>query len=148
MSDEKTEDWLGLERPQEPPRTQVHEAQLEGLESPPEEEQQGYQAFRSFRGKRGEPMLDLRLKDGGGRLLAYGHLLDVAYDGDTHLTLQLPGCLITLKGRRLTKLRRLLQSHRVEFIEEYDPTRWPQPPADNAPLVESVTILTPGLPAN
>lgn len=59
--------------------------------------------------------------------------------GDTIVTLKATSGAVTLEGRNLSELRRLIRHRKVDFIQEFDPGRW-HSPAGNQPSVDRVTI--------
>lgn len=59
--------------------------------------------------------------------------------GDTIVTLKSTSGAVTIEGRNLNELRRLIRHRKVDFIQEFDPGLW-HSPAGNMPSIERVTI--------
>ena len=59
--------------------------------------------------------------------------------GDTIVTLKATSGAVTIEGRNLGELRRLIRHRKVDFIQEFDSGKW-HAPAGNMPTVERVTI--------
>lgn len=59
--------------------------------------------------------------------------------GDTLITLKATSGAVTLEGRNLGELRRLIRHRKVDFIQEFDSGQW-HAPAGNMPTVERITI--------
>jgi hypothetical protein len=73
----------------------------------------------------------------------YGYLLDIAHDGPfgTNFVLYYSFMMIVLvTGRNLQPVIMALQMGTADFIQEYDPDKWPKPKDENAPFIETIQI--------
>jgi hypothetical protein len=71
----------------------------------------------------------------------YGYLLDIAHDGPfgTNFVLYYSFMMIVLvTGRNLQPVIMALQMGTADFIQEYDPDKWPKD--ENAPFIETIQI--------
>lgn len=75
----------------------------------------------------------------------YHILLNLVYDGEhgTHFMLVYTVMMVLVRGRNLQKVVHAIENGMADYIQEYDPERWPKPDAD-APLIESVLIKVTG----
>ena len=83
--------------------------------------------------------IEIRCKNGEWAQMREPFITAVEGVSDTLLTLKATSGAITLEGRNLGELRRLIRHRKVDFIQEFDASRWPAPTGD-MPLVERVTI--------
>lgn len=68
------------------------------------------------------------------------YLVRVEGVGDTLVSLLCTSCAIIIAGRHLGELRRLLRAGRLDFVQEFDQRRWPEP-TEGAPVVERIEII-------
>jgi hypothetical protein len=88
--------------------------------------------------------LSIRQAKESWRTPGYGYLLDIAHDGPygTNFALYYSFMMIVLvEGRNLQPLIMALQMGTAEFIQEYDPERWPMPKDGTAPFIESIKVV-------
>lgn len=83
--------------------------------------------------------IEIRCTNGEWAQMREPFITGVEGVGDTILTLKATSGAITLEGRNLGELRRLIRHRKVDFIQEFDAGRWPAPTGD-MPVVERITI--------
>lgn len=83
--------------------------------------------------------IEIRCKNGEWAQMREPFITGVEGVGDAILTLKATSGAITLEGRNLGELRRLIRHRKVDFIQEFDAGKWRMPTA-NMPVVERVTI--------
>lgn len=88
-----------------------------------------------------EDVIELRMRGGEWCQLFRAFLVRIEGSGDTTLSLLCTSCVAVITGQHLGELRRLLRARKADFIEEFDPERWPAPPA-GAPVVERIEVIT------
>jgi hypothetical protein len=109
-------------------------------EPPPPKAPDEYVAFDA---KDKVDRLQIRQANAQARSPAYGYLLDVAYDGPfgTNFVLYYSFMMIVrVEGKNLQPLIMALQMGTAEFIQEFDPEKWPMPKDPKAPFIESIKI--------
>ncbi len=74
---------------------------------------------------------------------AYAHLIDVLSDRETgkEISLIFTHAYVAIKGRNLQEIADQLAAEMIDWIEEYDPKRWPKPPEGEA-FIESIEYTT------
>lgn len=87
-----------------------------------------------------DDVIEVRLKSGEWRQVFRPYLVAVEGVGDTTLSLLCTSYAVTLEGRHLGELRTLLKSRGVDFMQEFDPSRWRQPD-ENAPRIDRMEIV-------
>lgn len=87
-----------------------------------------------------DDVIEVRRKTGEWRQVFRNYLVGVEGVGDTTLSLLGSSYIITLTGRHLGELRRLIKARSVDFIQEFDPQRWAEP-AHGLPRVDQIEIL-------
>ena len=90
-----------------------------------------------------DDVIELRLRGGEWHQLFRSYLVRIEGSREEAISLLGTGCVAVITGRHLGELRRLLRARKADFIEEFDPGRWPAPP-DGAPLVERIEVITGG----
>lgn len=72
----------------------------------------------------------------------YHILLNVVYDGEhgTHFMLVYTVMMVLVRGRNLQKVIFAVENGMADYIQEYDPDRWPKPTDATAPVIESIEI--------
>jgi hypothetical protein len=59
---------------------------------------------------------------------------------------------VLVEGRNLQPVIMALQMGTADFIQEYDPDKWPMPKDEKAPFIESITVIAeqggPSMPEN
>jgi|ERR1700722_917551 len=75
----------------------------------------------------------------------YHLLLNLVYDGEhgTHFMLVYTVLMVLVRGRNLQKVVHAIENGMADYIQEYDPARWPKP-EENAAVIESVEIQVTG----
>jgi len=103
----------------------------------------GPEEYMAFDAKDKVSRLSIRQADGQARTPEYGYLLDIAHDGPcTSFMLYYSYMLMVLvDGRNLQPVIMAIQMGTAEFIQEYDPDRWPKPKDEKAPLIESIEFI-------
>ena len=114
---------------------------LPGYE-PVEKEPETYQAFEAK-----DRVLRLKIRSAHAPVYSPGYhiLLNLVYDGEhgTHFMLVYTILMVLVRGRNLQKVVSAIENGMADYIQEYDPDRWPKPDAD-APVIESVEIKITG----
>lgn len=84
--------------------------------------------------------LELRWRTGDWKIIYRPFLVSVDGTGDTHVSLFCTSCSFVIGGRHLGELRRLIKARQIDFIEEFDPNRWPTR-RHGEPVVERIQRL-------
>ncbi|UEM25423.1 hypothetical protein JL100_036510 (plasmid) [Skermanella mucosa] len=114
---------------------------------PPNDDE--YRAWGSMPENKGE-RLDLRLRsslpgvDEEGEELTLHYLLTMSYThskayGD-RVTLYFADRLVTIEGRNLRGFRRDFAAGKADYVQEFNPARWPEQPAEKA-IVTKIEII-------
>ena len=110
-------------------------------EPPPPKAPEEYVAFDA---KDKLDRLQIRQANAQARSPGYGYLLDIAHDGPfgTNFVLYYSFMMIVLvEGRNLQPVVMALQMGTAEFIQEYDPEKWPMPKDPKAPFISSIKVM-------
>ena len=72
----------------------------------------------------------------------YNILLNVVSDGQygTHFLLVYSVLMVRVQGRNLEKLVYAIENEMADFIQEFDPDKWPKPSDAGAAIIESIEI--------
>jgi hypothetical protein len=72
----------------------------------------------------------------------YNILLNITYDGDygTNFVLLYTVLMVLVRGKNLQKLVYAIENGMADFIQEYDPDRWPKPADANAAIIDSIEV--------
>jgi len=112
---------------------------LASATTPPPAEPEQYMAFGSK-----DRVHRLRIRSLAAPVNAPGYniLLNVIYDGQhgTHFLLVYSVLMVRVQGRNLQKVIYAIENEKADFIQEFDPERWPQPADAIAPFIESIEI--------
>ena len=84
--------------------------------------------------------LDVRLRASEGRIIAYGHIVDILYTRSQLLTICTTTCTVTLEGEGLDELRELLLDEKVKWVQCYDKNRFPALAKGAEPVITAITI--------
>lgn len=87
-----------------------------------------------------DDVIEVRLKTGEWRQVFRNYLVAVEGVGDTTISLLGSSYTITLTGRHLGELRMLIKARSVDFIQEFDAERWPNP-EETSPSVDRIEIV-------
>lgn len=114
-----------------------------GSEAPPTgNEPEDYAAFGA---KDKVERLKIRRAWGSTRSPGYAYLLDMAYDGSfgTNFVLvyTFMMVMVMVRGKNLQPLIMALEISTADFIQEFDPERWPKPKDPAAPFIESIEVV-------
>lgn len=98
-----------------------------------------YEAFKAV--NRRQIRVHIRPVGQPGERMTYGYLHRIVDDEgrQEQLALVFMFAVVILRGRNLYAIADALDEERCQFVQQYDPTRWPMPPQDK-PLVESIGI--------
>lgn len=110
-------------------------------DSPPPKTPVEYVAFDA---KDKVERLSIRQANQQSRTPAYCYLLDITHDGPfgTNFVLYYSFMIIVMvEGKNLQPVIAALQMGSADFIQEYDPDRWPMPRDAKAPLIESIKVV-------
>lgn len=121
------------------PLDRYRKGAAEEEQAPPEGE--GYTAYGVVSPQ--PRRLVVRRRKEAHRAPGYSYLIDVMWDGDEgrEIALVFSHAVIMVKGRNLKDLAQQLVMEKIGWIQEYDPKRWPKPPADR-PVIESIEYTT------
>lgn len=85
-------------------------------------------------------VLEVRRKDGSWKQINRSFLVGVDGTGDRLVSLVCTAFAVTIEGRNLGELRSRLKTHTIDYLQEFDPARWPSPPA-SGPVIDRIEIL-------
>jgi hypothetical protein len=104
----------------------------------PPSEPEGYVAFGTK-----DKVNRLRIRSAMAPVQSPGYniLLNITYDGDygTNFVLLYTVLMVLVRGKNLQKLVYAIENGMADFIQEYDPDRWPKPDA-NAAIIDSIEV--------
>ena len=103
----------------------------------------GPDEYLAFDAKDKVDRLQIRQANAQARSPGYGYLLDIAHDGPygTNFVLYYSFMMMVLvEGRNLQPVVMALQMGTADFIQEFDPDKWPKPKDEKAPFIESIQI--------
>lgn len=107
-------------------------------EAPPVEEPSGYVAFGT---KDRVKRLRIRSRHEPVNAPGYNILLNVVYDEDaTHFILVYSILSVLVRGENLHKVIFAIENAMADFIQEFDPGRWPKPCTAGEPLIASIEL--------
>jgi hypothetical protein len=77
------------------------------------------------------------------RAPGYDYLLDIVYDGDygTNFVLTYTFLMVLVRGKNLQPVILALLSGTADYIQEFDPERWPKPLDAKTPVIESIEVV-------
>ncbi len=106
---------------------------------------QNYRAFFEPPGQGREISLDIVKGNGDGRIIQYGHVMDIPYQRAPNgrierLSICCTNCMITVEGRNLDGLKEGLRDHRISYIQMFNPQRFADTPDDDDPVVTDIQI--------
>lgn len=103
--------------------------------------EEAYRPWGTARGTKSPLFLDLRRADGTGDMIAYAHVVRIAYSGDSLVSLVCAGgTAIAIEGQGLGELVRRLQTQEITFVQEFDAMKGLPSPATNEPMVLTISI--------
>lgn len=85
--------------------------------------------------------VEVRLKTGEGQFVKHPFIMGYTWLGEGKFTLITSLGAMTFEGHRLAELRRLMIARKIDFVEEFDPDRWPAPSPDQ-PIVQRIELLS------
>ena len=98
----------------------------------------------AFDAKDNVDRLSIRQANTQSRTPGYGYLLDITHDGPygTNFVLYYSFMMVVMvEGKNLQPVIMAIQMGTAEFIQEYDPDRWPMPKDSKAPFIESIKVV-------
>ena len=104
----------------------------------------GPEEYVAFDAKDKVDRLSIRQANAPYRTPAYGYLLDITHDGPygTNFVLYYSFMMMVMvEGKNLQPVIMAIQMGTAEFIQEYDPDRWPKPKDSKAPFIESIKVI-------
>lgn len=87
-----------------------------------------------------EDTLELRWRNGNWKLLYRPYIVSIDGTGDTLVSLIGTFGAVTIQGQKLGALRSLLKGGQIDYLEEFDPKRWPAR-KEGEPIIEQIQIL-------
>lgn len=107
--------------------------------SGPDEPNDEYVAFGA---KDKVARLKIRRANAPTRAPVYASLLDMSYDSDygTGFVLAYSFLLVLVRGRNLQPVITGIENGMIDFIQEFDRTKWGEPADGAAPFIESIEI--------
>lgn len=123
------------------PLAQYRKKPIGSVTEPPQVK--GPEEYVAFDVKDKVDRLSIRKADGQARTPSYGYLLDIAHDepGTSFMLYYSYMLMVLVVGRNLKPVIMAIQMGTAEFIQEYDPARWPKPKDDKAPFIESIEFI-------
>lgn len=85
-------------------------------------------------------VLEVRRKDGSWKQINRSFLVGVDGTGDRLVSLVCTAFAVTLEGRNLGELRSRLKTHTIDYLQEFDPARWPMP-SGGQPVIDRIEIM-------
>ena len=79
-------------------------------------------------------------KDGNGSMIAYSYITRMQYTGHQFISIISTDCIVTLKGENLSEVRDMLQGQKVQYLQEFNATRFKKP-LDGKPFIKKITLL-------
>ena len=104
----------------------------------------GPEEYVAFDAKDRVERLSIRQANAQSRSPGYGYLLDITSDGPygTNFVLYYSFMMMVLvEGKNLQPVIAAIQMGTADFIQEYDPDRWPKPKDSKAPFIESIKVI-------
>lgn len=98
-----------------------------------------YNAYGTNQANKREFYIDVRDKNGDGRLVSYSYITQVKYTADRLVSLIGTDFGITLEGRNLKGLIQLLRSETIQYVQEFNSHRF-DTPDDEEPIIEKMTF--------
>lgn len=73
----------------------------------------------------------------------YNYLLDVVYDGSygTNFVLVYTFLMVLVRGQNLQAVVSAIEMGMGDFIQEFDPDKWPKPADAAAPFIQSIEVV-------
>ena len=98
-----------------------------------------YEAFKAV--NRRQLRVHIRPVGSPGERMTYGYLHRIVDDEgrDEQLALVFSFAVVILRGRGLYAVAEALDEERCQWVQQFDPARWPMPAAGK-PLIESINI--------
>jgi hypothetical protein len=103
----------------------------------------GPEEYLAFDAKDKVERLSIRKADRQARSPSYGYLLDIAHDepGTSFMLYYSFMMMVLVEGKNLQPVIMAIQMGTADFIQEYDPARWPKPKDDKAPFIKSIEFI-------
>ena len=122
------------------PLSQFRKKPVGGQVPPTGDDVEGYIAFGT---KDKVERLRIRRAFAPTRSPGYCYLLGVAYDGSfgTNFVLVYTFIMVMVRGKNLQPVIMALETGTADFIQEFDPDRWPKPTDATAPFIESIEVV-------
>jgi hypothetical protein len=105
---------------------------------PPE----GPDEYVAFEAKDRVSRLRIRRVNHPTRAPGYDYLLDPMYDEPygTNFVLHFTFMTVLVRGRNLLPVVTAIELGTADYIQQFDPARWPKPKEEKAPVIESIEI--------
>lgn len=101
-----------------------------------------YRAFKAV--DRRQIRLKIRPASGPRDRVTYSYLLHMPEDEQgTYLGLVFTFMTVAIKGRNLQEVAEAIAEERCDFIQAYDPAKWPKPKNADAAFIEVIEIQAP-----
>ena len=109
---------------------------------PPEKTPKGPDEYIAFGTKDKVQRLRIRSAMAPVNSPGYNILLNVVYDGahGTNFVLVYSVLLVMVRGKNLQKVVFAIENGQADYIQEYDPEKWPKPTDASAAIIESIEI--------
>ena len=100
-----------------------------------------YEAFKAV--NRRQLRLHIRPVGSPGERMTYGYLHRIVDDEgrNEQLAFVFLFAVVIVRGRNLYPVADAVAEERAEWVQQYDPARWPMP-AEDKPLIESIVVHT------
>lgn len=104
-----------------------------------DENSRNYRAYRIYSTKDREIYIDVRDKNGDGRLVSYNYIKQVQYVSHTLVSIIGTDFVITLEGRNLRGIIKGIHDEQIRYVQEFNSTRFDMP-EDGKAVIEKITI--------
>jgi hypothetical protein len=108
--------------------------------------QAGPEGYLAFGAKDKVQRLQIRRAGDMARAPGYAHLWDITYDAafGSSFTLIYTFMFVLVRGKNLQRVVTAIELGTADFIQEFDPERWPAPSDPNAPVIEHIEVAMAG----
>lgn len=92
-----------------------------------------------------DSFLELRPAGPHADILEWAYIVRLRYGRDGRsITIYGTGFAAVITGRNLVQLVPRLKARKVDWLQAYDPKRWPDRPADGAAVIERIELIEEG----
>ena len=92
-----------------------------------------------------DSFLELRPAGPHADILEWAYIVRLRYGRDGRsITIYGTGFAAMITGRNLIQLVPRLKARKIDWLQAYDPKRWPERPAEGAPIIERIELIEDG----